>query len=76
MSKDLGGDDKWFLAFMSVASVIIGLLVVAVVIMILVAIWQAGLTNFLWILGIGSIITWLSRIVYRAALKNDWIEKF
>lgn len=69
------GDDKFFLAFMSVAAVVLGLLFACLGVLLFVAMWQAGLMNFLFWVGLFSFVGWLSRLVYKAALKNGWMDK-
>lgn len=68
-----GAEDKIFAAFIAVMCVVFGAIILATSVMIIIGIWQAGFINFVvWSL-IFTVIFFISRVVYRLIIRNNWL---
>lgn len=64
-------EDKAFMVFLSIMLTLIGMITVLMAVVIIVAMWDAGLMNFLFWSVVTIFVGFISKLVYRKLMESD-----
>lgn len=72
--SNLDGEEKFFAAFMAVACVMGGGLLLFLAVDILWAVWNAGFINFVVWSVVLTVFFFICRSVYHLIIRNGWVD--